>query len=220
MDLDLELKFLARNPVDVFLDVGANTGQTGLALRKAGYAGRIISFETIRECYDRLASRAAGDPDWDVRHTALGAHDGTARIGVSGNLVSSSILPATDRLIELFEPIRYTRHEEVPLARLDSLLPDLLGPGKTAHLKIDTQGFERFVIEGARDALDRIRSLRMEIAVTEVYEGEMVMPEAITMMRGLGYVLVEIWPAWRHPQTRDVLQFDLLFRRDAAGQAT
>ena len=62
MDLDLELKFLARNPVDVFLDVGANTGQTGLALRKAGYGARIISFEPIRECYARLARRADVTP--------------------------------------------------------------------------------------------------------------------------------------------------------------
>ena len=78
---------------------------------------------------------------------------------------------------------------------------------------LGTQGFERDVVEGATGVLHRIGSVRMEVAVSEVYTGEMLVPEAITMMDGLGYVLIEAWPAWRHPETGEVLHFDLLFRR-------
>ncbi len=166
--------------------------------------------------YEDLAREAAEDPDWDAVHSALGAEDGTARIGVSENFVSSSILEATSALIEIHEPIRYSRYEEVPIARLDSLFNNLLGSDETAHLKIDTQGFERFVIEGAAGVLDRIRSIRAEVAVSEVYKGEMVLPDAITFMAERGYVLVDAWPAWRHPETDEVLHFDLLFRQDIA----
>jgi len=211
--MDAEIAFLDKHDVSLFLDVGANTGQTGQTLRKAGYRGRIASFEPIGACYQKLAAAAARDPLWQVRHTGVGATDGRARIGVSENLVSSSILAATDALIAIHDPVRYTRHEEIALTRLDTVFDGIAGPDDIVHLKIDTQGFERFVIEGATGVLERIGSVRMEVAVSEVYKGEIILPEAITMMSDLGYVVIDSWPAWRHPQTGEVLHFDLLLRR-------
>lgn len=211
--MDAEATFLKHRGVSLFLDVGANTGQTGAMLRRTGYQGRIISFEPISECFEKLAEQAAGDPLWEVRHTGVGAKDGQARIGVSENLVSSSILEATDELIRIYQPIRYTRHEDIPLARLDSIFDGLVRANDVVHLKIDTQGFERFVIEGAQGVMDRIGSVRMEVAVSEVYKGEMIVPEAITMMSDMGYLMIDVWSAWRHPQTGEVLHLDLLFRK-------
>lgn len=212
-----EIGFLRKHGVTLFLDVGANTGQTGEMLRKAKWRGRIVSFEPIAQCFEKLARKAASDPDWRVLHTAIGREDGTDRIGVSENFASSSLLEATPELIDIHAPVRYTRHEEIRVARLDTLFPDLARAEDVVHLKIDTQGFERFVIEGAGQALDRIFSVRMEVAVSVVYEGEMVVPEAITDMSRRGFVLVDAWPAWRHPETKEVLHFDLLFRRRGAG---
>lgn len=211
--MKFELSQLETRAVTLFLDVGANIGQTGVMLRRNGYRGRIASFEPIAECHARLAATAAPDPLWDTYHTAIGSENGRARIGVSENFVSSSLREATDELIAIYNPIRYTRHEEIPLARLDSLFDSIARPDDVVYLKIDTQGFERDVILGAAGVLHRIGAVRMEVAVSEVYKGEMVVPEAITMMRDLGYVLIDAWPAWRHPDTDEVLHFDLLFRR-------
>lgn len=200
------------------LDVGANMGQTGLALREGGYAGRICSFEPIAQCFARLAARAAADPHWQVRHTGIGDRDGTARIGVSENLVSSSFRDLTERIVAIHPPVRYGRHEDTVMSRLDRLLDQIARPEDVIHLKIDTQGFEREVIRGAAGVWGRIGSVRMEVAVTAVYQGEMTLPEAITMMAELGHLLIEAWPAWRHPATGEVLHFDLLFRQSRPGE--
>ena len=211
--MDIEIDYLTRAGITLFLDVGANAGQTGQGLRAAGYTGRIASFEPIGDCFESLTRAATADPLWETHNLAIGSEDGPAEIGVSGNLVSSSLRPATDILISIHEPVRYVRHETVTVVRLDSLWDTVAHPSDRVHLKIDTQGFERDVILGAEGVLDRIASVRMEVAVSEVYVGEMEVPEAITMMRERGFVLIDGWPAWRHPVSNEVLHFDLLFRR-------
>lgn len=205
--------WMARRGITLVVDAGANIGQTGRDLRRNGWRGPIHSFEPIASCFAQLREASAQDPLWVVYNTALGDQAGTAEIGISQNLVSSSLRPALPELIKIHEPVRYVSHSAVKVARLDAILSSVLTPDDRAYLKIDTQGFEREVIAGSAGVLDQIDSVQMEIAVTEVYEGEMLMPEAITLMHGLGYVLVEAWPAWRHPTVGEVLHFDLLFRR-------
>jgi FkbM family methyltransferase len=73
-------------------------------------------------------------------------------------------------LLKIHAPIRHARYEDVPLQRLDTLLPDFETLPGPVHLKIDTQGYEKFVILGAGNRLEQTGSVRMEVAVTEVYE--------------------------------------------------
>ena len=208
-----ETTFLTLNPVHVYLDVGANRGQTGERLRKAGYGGRIISFEPIRECFDDLSIKAAKDAGWTAVHSAIGAEQGSVSIGVSENYHSSSILEASEELVGVLDSIRYKATEDVPLDRLDAVLPGMISAQDSLHLKIDTQGYERFVIEGAKGIMDQINSVRAEVAVSEGYKGEMLVSDAIELMADHGYFLFDAWPAWRHPKTQAVLNFDMLFKK-------
>src|SRR5579864_4151395 len=59
--------------VNCLIDVGANAGQYGAMLRKAGYQGRIASFEPVSDTFAELARQAAADPDWRTFKYALGS---------------------------------------------------------------------------------------------------------------------------------------------------
>jgi len=86
--------------IDAVLDVGANVGQYGEALRSSGYRGRIISFEPLGEAYGRLARHAAKDANWLAVHSAVGAEPGTLEIHVAANSHSSSALAMNSTHLE------------------------------------------------------------------------------------------------------------------------
>jgi len=56
--------------INCVLDVGANMGQFAKSIRKAGYQGRMISFEPIRKCYEYL--KAYENENWQIMNYALG----------------------------------------------------------------------------------------------------------------------------------------------------
>lgn len=88
---------LKRFDIDLVFDVGANAGQFASELRDIGYAGEIVSFEPLSAASLSLSARAADDSKWHVHQRgAIGDFDGEIEINISGNSVSSSVLPMTE----------------------------------------------------------------------------------------------------------------------------
>ena len=66
-------QFLQLLEVDCVFDVGANRGQYAFTLRKkAGFNGRIISFEPIPELASAICHQSERDPLWTVEEIAGG----------------------------------------------------------------------------------------------------------------------------------------------------
>lgn len=164
---------LDRAGVDLVLDVGANVGQTGESLRRAGYAGRIVSFEPVPAAYDALLAKSRGDALWEVApRMALGDADGEVTINVSEASDMSSALPASAALLASLPRTRVQETATAPMFRLDSVYHRFCPEDATVFLKIDTQGFERRVLDGAAETLARIRGLQVELSLLPLYQGE------------------------------------------------
>jgi FkbM family methyltransferase len=207
-------KFVAiaeQNGIDTILDVGANTGQFGQALRRAKFAGQILSVEPLGAAFATLSRRAGRDRNWRAERAAVSSELGSLTINVAGNSVSSSVLPMLDMHAEAAPESRYIATEEVPATTVDDLVARYqLQPEKTL-LKIDVQGYELAVLEGAKATLPRIGAVRMELSLAPLYDGQKLMAEMVDFMAKLGLELWIIEPGFADPKTRRLLQLDGVF---------
>jgi FkbM family methyltransferase len=210
------VKQLESRQVDVVLDVGANSGQYATDLRRSAYMGRIISFEPLSESFSVLARNASTDPLWDCRQCALGDADGTTSINIAGNAgASSSVLPMLKSHQEAFPPANYVGTEEVSIRRLDSVVPEILRATDVAFLKIDVQGFEKQVIAGSRSTInDRCAGMQLELSFLPLYEGAMLIREALDLVYSLGFTLTGLVPGFTDPRDGRMLQADGIFFRE------
>ena len=82
------------------------------------------------------------------------------------------------------------------------------------YLKIDTQGFEGRVLQGADRSLAEIDTIQIEMALTPLYEGEMTFIDLCQLLLGKGYVIVGLEPGFADPRTGQLLQADGIFHRE------
>lgn len=205
---------LSARRINLVLDVGANQGQFGLELRDLGYAGGIVSFEPLAAAHGQLLQNAGRDPAWRVaERMALGSEDGEIDIHVSANSVSSSVLPMLDSHLGSAPDSAYVGVERVPLRRLDSVAMPYFEVDSRVLLKIDTQGFEDRVLEGASGLFDRIGAVQLELSLTPLYAGQKLFVDMVQEMSARGFDLWAAWPVFVEPATGRCLQMDATFVR-------
>jgi FkbM family methyltransferase len=203
--------FMHSRNVDLVLDVGANKGQFARGLRAQGYRGRIHSFEPVKAVYDQLAAAAAGDPLWRHANCAVGAAPGSADINVSNYTVYSSIRATTDLGTAFSRNTAVVRVETVPVIRLDQNVDE---SARAIFLKIDTQGFEREVLEGAVGLLDRCVGLQLELPVEHLYQDVWSFHEALAYVDNLGFAPAQVRMVNAlHDDRVSGIEFDCIFRR-------
>ncbi len=213
-----EKKLFESYGIALVLDVGANTGQYAERLRLNGYKGEIISFEPLSEAYEILARRAKTDAHWQAMHFALGNTSCRAEINVAGNSKSSSILEMLPSHIKSAPKSEYVRKEGIEIKTLDSIFSEICPERQNTVLKIDTQGYEERVIEGARQTLPFIDSIQVETSLVPLYKGELLFNDMCRLLDGKGYSLVSITPGFCNKETGQLLQVDGFFHRFQEGE--
>ena len=208
-------RLLRRQP-DVILDVGANEGQFGRDLRRRGFEGRIVSFEPIPQVFARLRTAAQGDADWAIHNEALGAERTRLPIHVANHDASSSLLPPSERMDTFAGFLEFDASSEVDVARLDDRIDTLCAPGDRVAMKVDVQGYESAVLDGAEATLGRLDALLLELSFTPLYEGEPPIEDVIARLRTSGFAPAYIAPAFVQRPSRRWIQADVLFIRDDA----
>ena len=203
--------------IDLLIDIGANRGQYALSRRANGYKGEILSFEPLSTAHATLLALARNDPNWTIAdRVAIGDRSGEIEINLAQNSASSSVLPMLDAHLAAAPHSRYIGKETVPLRRLDDLLVSTVG-GRKIFLKLDVQGFEGCVLNGAEQVLRKALALQLEMSLLPLYEGEILMLEMCQYLREKRFALWDLEPGFRDPTTGRLLQMDAVFTRQDTG---
>jgi FkbM family methyltransferase len=177
------------------IDVGANIGQNTSAMAlAAGPAGMTIGFEPGPESWRLLTANVARWAAYDlspITPVRKGASDraGRALLHPVMDLGGFSLEEAPPG------PLRRPREDgraiDVEVTTLDEFLP---GEAHVGFLKIDVEGHELKVLEGARRLIDekRIRDI--------VYEDHLPQLSPVTrFLQAAGYTVFRVSETWRGP---------------------
>jgi FkbM family methyltransferase len=98
---------------------------------------------------------------------AIGDENGTTTLNVAANAGgSSSILPMLSTHFDAAPEACYVGTEDAEIRTLDSLAPEILRRHDKVFLKADVQGYEKFVIAGAKSTLsDYCVGLQLELSL-------------------------------------------------------
>lgn len=200
--------------INTILDVGANTGQFGEMLREVGYRDRLISFEPLTSARRTLLEKSQNDLNWIIApQGAIGEKNGEIELNIAGNLASSSILGMLEAHSVAAPQSVYVGKETVPLRTLDNLAAEYIKSDTILFIKIDTQGYEDRVLQGASEMLSKAVGLQLELSLVPLYEGQLLFDEIMKKILALGFKLWNIEPVFIDPNSGRLMQVDATFFR-------
>jgi FkbM family methyltransferase len=138
---------------------------------------------------------------------AAGPRAGSVTLNVHDDLSGSSTLKETEAADVDGEP------RQVPTIRVDAVCKEkqLEGP---FLLKVDVQGAELSVLEGASEILDQTEVVILEVSLFRFYEGGPQFSETVAQMKTLGYVVYDIFGGHYRPLDNALAQVDLVFVKE------
>lgn len=205
-------KWLSENEFKTILDIGANVGQSAIALSLAYPQASIHSFEPLPDCFEKLQNVSQLLSNIIAHNYALGSKAGELSFEHNAYSASSSLLKITDNHHKHFPHTESVIMTKVPVARLDDLAKKL-DIQKNIMIKMDVQGYEYEVIRGATNILSKTKVVIMETSFETLYEEQPLFEEIYKAMTDLGFYYCGSFDQLISPKTDQVLQQDAIFVR-------
>ena len=182
---EVELFNKLLKPTSVVVEVGSNIGMHTVPLAKICHAGQVICFEPQRVIFQMMCANLALNNLTHVHalHAAVGEAAREISIQQAGydkvwNYGAFSVEKGFSAEKQFKEPLSI---ETIQLLALDSV-PLIQSCARIDLLKIDAEGFEKKVLDGARATLKKYRPL-----LFLENNNELQSPELLNYIRNLGY---------------------------------
>ncbi|MFN2607041.1 MAG: FkbM family methyltransferase [Acidimicrobiales bacterium] len=174
----------------VVVDVGCRWGFAD-HWHRLGDRCLTIGFDPDREECERLAAFYADSPSVRLVPEGLGREAGTATLYMTKSPGGYSLMPTVTDVVERHPALdggRVVGTATVEVTTLDEWCA-AEGVERVDVIKIDTQGSELGILQGADRVLDTVRAVEVEVEFNELYEGVPLFSEIDRFLRTKGFVL-------------------------------
>lgn len=221
--------YIVRKKSFLIFDIGANRGEISKIILENDNTKNslIIGYEPIIEMSYYLESLKIKYPNFDYKMVGIGNKNESLLLKFN---------PAIDGLtsfLELNDNYRYfacnskdTRIQQdlyqVPIKRLDDEYYENLKFQEYSNiaLKVDVQGFEKYVLEGCNKLFDNnlIKAVLIECTTVQKYKSASTYQEIFNFMHNKNFIIFDLLPVYReinsvfHQDNKGFLtEFDVIF---------
>lgn len=181
--------YLRTNPKPVILDVGANTGQTAISLKKLFPSGIVHSFEPSKKTFEELNQNCQKYPSIFTWNLGIGSSESDLQLHENRfNDMSSFLMPSD------FCWGNIVQTSTVKVTTIDKFSHEQ-NLGLVDLLKSDTQGFEMEVLKGASNLLrnHQIHLVYVELIISDMYKNLTPYYEILNFLDALKYTLISFY---------------------------
>jgi len=198
------------------IDAGANVGQFALLATKRFPMADIHCFEPVPDVCEILKNCAKKYPNIHVYNCAVGDISGKIQFYRNDYTPASSVMAiqgdqkdhnrmkcGADR----------TKTIEVDMYKIDDLAPTFaVNIEKPVLLKLDVQGYEKKVLQGAVKTLECIDYIVLEASFVKLYENQPLFDELHAMLHGIDFELLAPLDV-NIGIDNSIVEMDMLYRR-------
>jgi FkbM family methyltransferase len=184
-------RIISEYKIDCFFDVGANIGQFRDFLRiQVEYDGLIISFEPDPENFNKLNERQKTDKKWVVLDYAMGKEKKPHDFHIMKSSTFNSFLePDSSECRKYEDKNSVIKTITIETKRVDEVIQDIKKKYEfeNVFLKLDTQGFDLEVFEGASGCLNQIRGVQSEVSLMPIYKNMATFEASLKAFKSKGF---------------------------------
>jgi FkbM family methyltransferase len=205
-------KIIGNGPITIF-DVGAHNGQTSHTYNKLFSQASIYAFEPFPQSFDILKKNVEDKENIKVYNVALSNVIGKVKFNVNESSQTNSILSTH---IDGADTWGKNLLSTIDTIDIESTTIDKFVEKNTIDkidiLKLDTQGTEYFIIEGAAKTIakNKIKLIYLEIIIMPTYDGQKYFDEILLLFRANNFHLYNLYN-FSHTANGMLRQVDAIF---------
>jgi FkbM family methyltransferase len=190
--------------------VGANIGQFTIAAVNIFTDSKIYAFEPNPGPCKKLMANTTKFSNIEIFHYAVGNKNTQHDFHIHQHDQTSSILNIKSGNSNVFPDLKEIKTINVTMTTLDSIFykRTLKRP---VLLKLDVQGCENRVVEGAQKILKNVDFVVMETSFRPMYSKEPPFLELVELMNASNFRFSRPVSFFKNPQSGEILQADVLF---------
>ena len=203
-------KWIQNMDIKTILDVGAWKGDSARSFHELFPRAVIYSFEPLHDCYNQLQKLESSITNLKTFNFALGDKTEKMKINRSGFTPSSSLLKMNQLHKDAFPFTAEETVEEIEVRTLDSFLNEINFVDNVL-LKIDVQGFEENVLNGALQTLKKVKIIIVELTFVKLYEGQPMFGRIYDFLTEKGFIYSGSWHQLLNPNDGTICQQNGIF---------